>query len=234
MAVPAAIAAAPALWRSRFGSATLAALVCLFGLGFLILIGVLGALFGLRSPFPPGFRPSQVARADIPSAYLRLYEQAGDRYGIDPWVLAGIGSIETDHGRSRAPGVRSGVNSFGCCAGPMQFSLVGSPSTWDRFGVDGDHDGRISPYDPADAIPAAARYLRASGAPADYHAAIFAYNHADWYVAEVLAKANQYRAAVTLPTTPGADLGGQADPPSLTVPQILRNRRITLTALQRA
>src|SRR3954464_13507099 len=103
MAVPAAIAAAPALRRSRFGSAALAAFVCLLGLGFLILIGVLGALFGLRSPFPPGFRPSQVARGDIPPAYLQLYEEAGDRYGIDPWVLAGIGSIESQHPRPPSP-----------------------------------------------------------------------------------------------------------------------------------
>jgi hypothetical protein len=60
-----------------------------------------------------------------------------------PWqVLAGIGSIETDHGRSSAPGVHSGVNSYGCCAGPMQFNLRdGPPSTWDRYGVDGNRDG---------------------------------------------------------------------------------------------
>jgi membrane-bound lytic murein transglycosylase B len=98
---------------------------------------------------------------------------AGARYGIDPWILAGIGAVETDHGRSSAPGVRSGVNSFGCCAGPMQFSIRGKPSTWDRYGRDGNHNGH-TPSEPADAIPAAARYLRASGAPADYHAALFA------------------------------------------------------------
>jgi hypothetical protein len=88
-------------------------------------------------------------------------------------------------------------------------------------------------YDPADAIPAAARYLVAAGAPADYHAAIFAYNHADWYVAEVLAKADQYRAAAPLPTTAG-ELGGDITAPSITVPAILRNPRITLTGLQRS
>ena len=60
-------------------------------------------------------------------------------------------------------------------------------------------DGRTSPYEPADAIPAAARYLRASGAPGDYRAALFAYNHADWYVAEVLAKAAAYRGAAIPP-----------------------------------
>ena len=83
--------------------------------------------------------------------------------GVDPWVLAAIGWIETQHGQSTAPGVRSGVNAFGCCAGPIQLSIVGAPSTWQSFGVDGNRDGRRSPYDPADAIPPAARYLRASG-----------------------------------------------------------------------
>jgi hypothetical protein len=226
----AAAAAAPALRRSRFAPAALAVIACLLGLFFLILIGVLGALFGLRSPFPQGFRPSQVARADIPPAYLRLYEEAGDRYGIDPWVLAGIGSMETDHGRSRAPGVHSGVNAFGCCAGPMQFSLVGSPSTWDRYGVDGDHDGRTSPYDPGDAIPAAARYLRAAGAPGDYHAAIFAYNHADWYVAEVLAKADQYRGA---PVTSAGD-EGEPNLDAGAAREVVANPRITVTPIQRS
>jgi hypothetical protein len=111
----------------------------------------------------------------------------------------------------------------------MQFSLVGSPSTSDRFGVDGDHDGRISPYDPADAVPAAARYLRAAGAPGDYHAAIFAYNHADWYVAEVLAKANQYRGAAV--SSDGAD-GPAVD--SGAAREVLANPRITVTPLQRS
>ena len=75
-----------------------------------------------------------------------------------PWpVLAAIGSLESDHGRSRAPGVRAGVNRHGCCAGPMQFNLRdGPPSTWERYGNDDNHDGATDVYDPADAIPAAA------------------------------------------------------------------------------
>ena len=77
-------------------------------------------------------------------------------------MLAAIGAIESDHGRSDAPGVHSGVNAFGCCAGPMQFNLTdGPPSTWQRYAVDGNHDGVLDVYDPADAIAAAARYLRA-------------------------------------------------------------------------
>src|SRR4051794_26331525 len=75
--------------------------------------------------------PSADAERAIPASYLTLYRQAGRQYAV-PWpVLAGIGAIETDHGRTRAPGVRSGVNSYGCCAGPMQFNLRdGPPSTW--------------------------------------------------------------------------------------------------------
>jgi len=202
------------------------ALALAAGLLLLIVMGMVGAVF-VSTPSGGGYRPSRIARADIPSAYLRLYLAAGERYGVDPWILAGIGSVESDHGRSGALGVHSGVNAFGCCAGPMQFSVVGSPSTWDNYRVDGDHDGRSSVYDPADAIPAAARDLLASGAPADYHAALFSYNHAEWYVAEVLAKANEYRgnpqAAGDAPQLHSADLR-----------DVLDNPRITLTAVQRS
>ena len=67
----------------------------------------------------------------------------------------------------------------------MQFM----PSTWATYGVDADHDGRKDPNNPNDAIFAAARYLRAAGMPEDPEGAVFAYNHADWYVAEVMARA---------------------------------------------
>ena len=196
MGAPVTIAAG-AIARRRLGPAALLAPLALLAVLLVLVIGVFGAIFGLQ-PLQAGYGPSATARAEIPARYLRLYMQAGQRYGIDPWVLAAIGSVESGHGRSRAPGVRSGVNGFGCCAGPMQFSIVGAPSAWERYGVDGNGDGQRSPYDPADAIPAAARYLAAAGAPADYRAALFAYNHADWYVADVLAKADQYRAAAPL------------------------------------
>jgi hypothetical protein len=130
--------------------------------------------------------PSRTAIADIPAGYLRLYRSAGVRYRV-PWsVLAGIGKVESDHGRSSAPGVRSGVNRFGCCAGPMQFNLRnGPPSTWDTY-------GRGNVYDPADAIPAAARKLAADGARRNLDRAIYAYNHSWAYVAEVKWLARRY------------------------------------------
>ena len=139
--------------------------------------------------------PSADAEHSIPARYLALYRDAGRRFEV-PWqVLAGIGSIETDHGRSRAPGVRSGVNSYGCCAGPMQFNLRdGPPSTWDRYGVDGNHDHSKDIYDPQDAIRSAANYLRVllRNADGNLSQAIFGYNHSQAYVNDVLARADAY------------------------------------------
>jgi hypothetical protein len=138
--------------------------------------------------------------ADIPPAYLIAYRAAAARFelGADGWsYLAAIGKVESDHGRSRAPGVRSGQNAYGCCAGPMQIhnGFGSGGGTWGAYKVDGDGDGRTDIYDPDDAIATAARYLRASGAPTRWRAAIFSYNHADWYVRWVLQQASAYRAA---------------------------------------
>jgi Transglycosylase SLT domain len=134
---------------------------------------------------------SALARREIPRVYLRLYEAAARRYGIDWAILAGVGKVECDHGRDPDPScTREGQENSAGAGGPMQFLA----STWATYGVDGDGDGRIDRWDPADATYAAARYLRASGAPYDYRAAIFAYNHASWYVAEVERWAAKYRA----------------------------------------
>jgi hypothetical protein len=226
MGLPVAVAAGAAVTRSRYGPALLLALFGLCAIFLVLVMGIVGAVVGLQPATAPGFEPSALARREIPPAYLRLYVQAGERYGVDPWILAAIGWIETQHGRSTAPGVRAGVNAYGCCAGPMQFNVRnGPPSTSDAYGVDGNADGRVSPYDPADAIPAAARYLDQAGAPEDYQAALYAYNHAGWYVADVLAKAAAYRGA----PRPG---GLQADPAS--VREVLGNPRIVLTPVQRA
>jgi cell wall-associated NlpC family hydrolase len=135
-----------------------------------------------------GTQPQQSSSASgIPANYLEFYKRAGQRYGI-PWnVLAGIGSAETDHGRSTLPGSRSGENSAGA-GGPMQFLA----DTWRSFGVDGNGDGKKDRYDPADAIAGAANYLKHSGAPDRMRSAIFTYNHSVQYVNTVLARAKQY------------------------------------------
>ena len=166
-------------------------------LGVASLISMLSVLIGQSSCAGIQVQavPSASAEPGIPAAYLMIYRRAGSEYGV-PWqVLAAIGSIETDHGRSRAPGVRSGVNSYGCCAGPMQFNLRdGSPSTWDRYGVDANRDGARDIYDPADAIPSAANYLRSllRRAGGELREAIFGYNHSRAYVNDVLARARGY------------------------------------------
>jgi membrane-bound lytic murein transglycosylase B len=130
-------------------------------------------------PAPPAVDPL-AARLGIPAAYLALYRRAAARYGLDWTRLAAVGAIESGHGQGRANGIATGANLRGA-SGPAQFL----PGTWERFGLDGDGDGDRDPYDPADAIFAMASYLRASGAPQDWRAALRAYNHSDAYVTSV-------------------------------------------------
>ena len=114
----------------------------------------------------------------IPPFLLPIYQAAGIEYGVRWEVLAAINEIETDYGRNL------NVSSAGAL-GWMQFM----PATWQQYGVDANRDGVKDPFNPVDAIFAAARYLRAAGADTDVRRAIFAYNHADWYVDSVLMRA---------------------------------------------
>ena len=140
--------------------------------------GLTVATFG---PAPIGVPNFVIDSFEIPPFLLPIYQSCGTEYGI-PWqVLAGINKIET------AFGTNLNVSSAGA-EGWMQFI----PSTWAAYGVDANSDDRKDPYNPVDAICAAARYLRAAGGDMDLRRAIFAYNHADWYVDEVLLYANQY------------------------------------------
>jgi cell wall-associated NlpC family hydrolase len=144
--------------------------------------------------------PSVAALSGIPPAYLALYMSAARTCPGLPWgVLAGIGEVESDHGQSTAPGVHSGANYAGA-EGPMQFE----PATFAEYAVDGNHDGQLSPYDPADAIYTAAAMLcangAASGTAAGIRQAVFAYNHSHAYVNDVLGWAARY----TVPVPSGA------------------------------
>src|SRR5690606_34245683 len=88
--------------------------------------------------------PTALARSDIPPAYLRWYMDAAQACPGLGWnVLAAIGKIETDHGRSTLPGVHTGQNHAGA-GGPMQFLAP----TWAAYGTDGDHDGTKDRYNP--------------------------------------------------------------------------------------
>ena len=144
------------------------------------------------------FAPSAQAQADIPALYLALYMQAADRFGLDWTILAGIGRVECDHGRDPAPSCTvEGALNYAGAGGPAQFLV----STWQRYGISATGLGTPDMWRPADAILSMANYLHACGAPGDYPRAIFAYNHASWYVAEVLAWAQRYRAEF-VPATP--------------------------------
>lgn len=149
-----------------------------------ILLGAVGTLAGnwagLARPSVPS---SAAAAADIPPAYLVLYQQAAARFGL-PWpVLAAIGELGTDHGRDAAGCAPDAAGA----RGPMAFPEA-------AFADAATLAGLASPdiCDPADAIPAAAAYLVSNGAPADWQRALSRYNPADGYPAAVIRWAQRY------------------------------------------
>src|SRR5215204_6068735 len=146
---------------------------------------------GTPTPSNPGFTdvlpgPSTatgvpnfiIRKFRVPPFLLPIYQAAGVEYGVRWEILAAINEIETDYGRNLRVSPAGAV-------GWMQFL----PSSWKRFGVDANKDGRRDPYNPGDAIFSAAHYLQAAGFADDPRAAVFAYNHADWYVDSVFLRA---------------------------------------------
>jgi hypothetical protein len=173
----------------KIGAAKLAAAAAIACLAFVLFLASLAVLADASSSEPNaagGGRCSEFAGKDSPpEALVPIYAAAAQRFELGPRgpsVLAAINKVESDFGRSTLPGVHSGTNSAGA-AGPMQFLF---PSSWEAFGVDGDGDHVKDVYDSTDAIFSAAKLLAASGAPDDWYSAVFSYNHADWYVREVL------------------------------------------------
>lgn len=160
------------------------------GIPILLFFGVLiclAALFGGRGGCGSG---SVGSVRGVPTKLVPIYVEAAASYGLGaqgPSVLAAINKVETDFGRDTSTSSAGAV-------GWMQFK----PSTWATYGVDADGEGAENPSDPWDAIFAAARYLRASGAPDSWQEAIFAYNHAEWYVAEVLAYAKRLQSPMSV------------------------------------
>jgi hypothetical protein len=132
-------------------------------------------------PAPIGVPNFVIDSFEIPPFLLPIYQACGTEYGI-PWeVLASINKIET------AFGTNLNVSTAGA-VGWMQFL----PASWQQFGLDANGDGKKDPYNPVDAICAAAHYLKLAGGDKNLYQAIFAYNHADWYVQEVLLYARAY------------------------------------------
>lgn len=164
-----------------------------------LLIGLLAFTIGLAIVVALSDRPSSCTSAGVPAELMALYTAAEQRYAV-PWpVLAAINSIETDFGKNLGP-------SNAGALGPMQFM----PTTWRQYGVDANGDGIKDVMDPEDAIPAAARLLKANGAPKDLRHAVFAYNHAGWYVDKVLALSTTYAAGASCPDAATGDASAQA------------------------
>jgi murein DD-endopeptidase MepM/ murein hydrolase activator NlpD len=186
---------------------TLAAVVLAAGLAALA-GAAQGGSFGSQISLPGADTPNGSGSIRLPVAFTSppavedvrtgdelqsLWQRAGGAYGI-PWqVLAAINKIESDFGRNMGPSSAGAV-------GWMQFM----PDTWLRWGLDANADGIADPWNAEDAIFAASRYLAASNGANDIRSAVFSYNHADWYVNEVLALAQTFGAA-------GADATFEAD-----------------------
>jgi hypothetical protein len=134
-----------------------------------------------------GRRPSvrtglhALPRCQGPAQLKPTWVAAARAFGLRWQILAAITQIESN---------------FGCNMGPSKAGAIGwtqfMPATWRVWGMDADGDHKASPYNSVDAVFSTARYLRASGAPRSYHRAIYAYNHAEWYVRGVLARARNF------------------------------------------
>lgn len=161
------------------------------------------AAVGIPGGVDAGGTPSAGAVEDIPAVALQAYQKAAAATGVDWSYIAAIGKIETNHGRSAstANGAVSAADANGDvrpiirntigASGPMQFM----PATWRSYQQDGNFDGMKSVDNLFDAALGTGRYLARSGAPNDMRKAIFAYNHAEWYVDDVIAQAKKYSAA---------------------------------------
>ncbi len=193
----------------RLGLKVLAVVLLMLVALIMAAAAALASVFGWMSGDAVTVEPSQrteTAVGDIPPAYLAAYQDAGDRYGIAWQVIAAIGYVESRHdgyGSTSTGCIEGPPTRYGTAKGPMQFL----DSTWASYAVDGNGDGRKDVCDYRDAVPAAAVYLRASGAPAEYRAAIYNYNRAGWYVDMVLSAAYSYGWKSGVPS-------GECEPPA--------------------
>lgn len=129
--------------------------------------------------------------SEIPANYVPWLEKAAVKYELGPRgfsIVAAIHYVESNFGRSTLPGVARGTQNSAGAEGPGQFLV----SSWEMYGQDADGDGVKDIYGIPDSIFATANLLHADGAPKDWRGAIFDYNHAEWYVEEVLEAAEKF------------------------------------------
>lgn len=172
--------------------------------GFAVLATLMGGWFLLAAgPAQAGSCDLQTVNADgVPAALVPIFSAAAVKYELGPEgpvILAGLTKVESGFGRNMGP-------SSAGATGWTQFM----PATWAAYGVDADGDGRRDPMNAMDAIHAAARYLKALGAPGDWRTALFGYNHAEWYVDLVLEEAQGLRTRPAEVAVTSCDLGETA------------------------
>jgi len=174
-----------------------------------------GADLGLAPTWlSPPTQPLQLTYDQL----LELWRSAGEAYAV-PWnVLAAINKIESNFGRNMGPSSAGAI-------GWMQFM----PSTWLRWGTDANGDGIADPWNPVDAIYSAARYLAASGASSDVRRAVFSYNHATWYVNDVMSLAQLYAGSGS-----GSGSGGPAAQPAFALDRLQAKLGTAQAAVTRA
>ena len=165
---------------------------CLVGcagplVAFIILCGGVGILAGSCAIAAEQVVPAPASISGIPPAYLVLYEQAAQRFGLQWQILAGIGRVETNHGQDGA----GCTPNFAGARGPMQFETATFVEAARLAGI-----ANPNICDPADAIPAAAALLAHDGAPGNWQKALLAYNPNPAYPDEVMTWANRYAVAV--------------------------------------
>lgn len=200
-----------------------ALLAVAFGLGLLAFIGLfVSAASSAVGQSGAACAVSGQAAGEVPANYVPWLARAAARYELGDSgfaILAAVHSVESDFGRSSLPGVAAGAN-FAGAMGPGQFLA----ETWAAYGVDADGDGAKDPYSVPDSVFATANYLRASGAPADWYGALFAYNHSDRYVREVLEAAERFKGDVEAVCEPA--IGGEGVERVLSVARWIESRRI--------
>lgn len=179
-------------------------------LGLLFVVGLFVASAPGSDGGAQGCTLTQGSAQGVPANYVPWLEKAVAKYQLGPRgfsIVAAIHYVESDFGRSPLPGVAPGTQNFAGAEGPGQFLV----STWQAYGVDADGDGVKDVYSVPDSVFGTANLLNAAGAPGDWPGAIFSYNHAQWYVEEVEAKAAKIGGGGEIVCTAAADIGSGAN-----------------------
>jgi Transglycosylase SLT domain len=218
---------APALLALRAGASLIGVKVALVAAAGILALLIFIGLFITAASSAVGqsgatCTTAPTAAGGVPANYVPWLTRAAQRYHLGPRgfsIVAAVHYVESDFGRSKLPGVAPDTKNYMAAMGPGQFL----EESWPPFGVDADGDGVKDPYSIPDSIFATANLLHTSGAPQNWHDALFAYNHAEWYVQEVLEAAERFGAA---PVTCETGIGGEGLERVESVARWIESRRL--------